>query len=83
VALRRALIERGQTWLNRHVGADVHAAVDDDRLTDLADAYEQVVPTRVEQLDGSRWHVIDLQADGPVEQVTASALAALLGGDRR
>lgn len=81
VALRRALIERGQTWFNRHLGTDVHAAVDDERLTDLADAYERAVPARREQLLAAGWEVVDINADGPVDHVTASALAALLVAD--
>jgi hypothetical protein len=77
VALRRALTERGQVWLNRHLGADVHAAVDADRLTEVAQRYGRRVATRRQQLSDDGWAVADLSADGPVHQVAASALAAL------
>jgi thymidylate kinase len=86
-ALRRALVERGRMWLNRHLGADVHAAVDDERLVDLAHACERAVPARRDQLLAAGWHVVEINAQGSVDDVTASALAALLAvdsqGDRR
>lgn len=77
IALRRALIERGQTWFNRHHGADVHAAVDSERLIDLANAYGRAVPARRKQLSAAGWHVADVNADESVAQVTAIALASL------
>jgi thymidylate kinase len=77
VALRRALVERGQTWFTRHLGVEVQTAVDDGLLRDLADGYDRAVPARREQLLSAGWDVLDVDADGAPEQVTASALAAL------
>jgi thymidylate kinase len=77
VALRRALAERGQVWLNRHLGADVRATVDTDRLTEVAQAYGRGVAPRRQQLSDDGWKVADISAAGPVDQVVASAVAAL------
>jgi hypothetical protein len=76
-ALRRAVAERGEVWLERHAANRVSAPTHNERLVALAAFYGRREHFRRRVLQNSGWTLVCLDADDSRQEVLRAALIAL------